>query len=90
MTICNYYRGGTDRISGFVYNTDNKTFKSFIFSASKWLNEDGTYKFGFKTPGDIKYFFQTLRLLNDTLSELQYIGFKEDNNMPLDFGIFTL
>ena len=66
MRIINYYRGSTDKLSGFVYDTDAKTYKEFAIAGKDWTEEyvkNNTYysrhKKNFKIPADIDYFFPT-------------------------------
>lgn len=89
MLICNYYKGCTDKLSGFVYDTSTRTFKSFVLKANEWAI-NGYYKPGVKLPGDIDYFFPTLSSMEMQLERLKDLYFTEDTNMQLDFGKFIL
>ena len=60
MKIINYYRGGTDKLSGFVYDTDTKTYKEFSIKGGLWTkdimkngNMYSVSKPAFKIPADI-------------------------------------
>ena len=90
MLITNYYRGGTDRVSGFVFDTEKKIYKEFVFKGKEWRDRN-TYDFidGFKMYGDLQYFFPTLRDMEHQLVQIRVLNFKEDPSMVLDFGIFT-
>lgn len=104
MIICNYYRGGTDKLSGFVYDTEKKTYKEFTIVGEDWtdtVRKKAPYKYigeriysvhkpGFKVPGDISYFFQTKSDMTDRLETIKQLGFTKDDVMILDFGIFKL
>ena len=97
MTILNYYRGGTDRLTGFLFDTDRKTYRTFMLKAQDWAMEwkEGNKLYsgpkpGWKKPGDSHYWFLNLYQCNEKLHEIQSLGFTEDNTMPLDFGIFVL
>ncbi len=98
MTINNYYRGGTDVVSGFLCDTEKGTFKVYCFSADAWRGpkkvERGYVvtepKEGFSIPGDVSYFFGTLCDMNKKLAEYRSLGFKEDREMKADFGVFTI
>lgn len=95
MLIMNYYRGGTDRVSGFLADTEDKTLKKFEFPSAKWLNYDPktrtcSHKKNFKMPGDIEYHFPTKGDME--LQEIRYanVGFTEDPSIHLNFGAFIL
>lgn len=36
MLITSYYRGGTDKLSGVTFNTDNKTFVLWTLPSEEW------------------------------------------------------
>lgn len=97
MTICNYYRGGTDRLTGFVFNTELKTYKRFQIKTDIWTETyyKDNVEFSrplkeFKTPADIYYYFNTLTECFDKLNEIKELGFAEDETMKLDFGVVVL
>lgn len=103
MVICNYYRGGTDKLSGFVYDTEKKTYKEFVIQGKDWTQEvrnKAPYNYigeniysaapGFVVPGDIDYFFQTKLDMSSRLETIKHLGFTKDDMMVLDFGIFKL
>ena len=97
MLINNYYRGGTDRISGFVYDTEKKTYKNYVMTSDKWTDVKITVggkiiktKKGFKVPVEISYYFSTKQEMEMMLNLLKTLGFREDPAINLDFGIFTL
>lgn len=90
MKICNYFKGGTDKLSGFVYDTETRKYKSFALKAEKWSDGCGYYKTGVKLPGDIDYFFPTFHVMSLQLEKLKDLGFNEDLTMQLNFGAFTL
>lgn len=93
MIITNYYRGSTDRLSGFVFDTDKKTYKEFVIPGKIWTEDKGDKictKDGFDPPGDLQYYFRTLTEMQWKLDDVRKMGFKEDKNMILDFGIFTM
>ena len=96
MLITNYYRGSTDRLSGFTFDTEMKVYKTFVIPAKEWSHEwidknhnlmSGPLK-GFTTPGDVYYYFRTKTELDEKLTQLKRLKFKEDKTMILDFGIF--
>lgn len=96
MLIINYYRGGTDRLSGFIFDTEKKIYKEFCLPADTWSEEytkDNTYysrpKKKFKAPGDISYYFQTKWEMESKMVEIRKLGFKKNDNMVLDFGVCT-
>ena len=94
MLITNYYRGGTERLSGFTFDTEKKTYKSFVIPAKEWSHEWVDNKGNvmsaplknFKTPGDVYYHFGTKAELDEKLSAIKRLKFKEDTTMVLDFG----
>ena len=97
MQILNYYRGSTDRLSGFAFDTEKKAYKEFSLSANDWVTFKrykqhliSEPKEGFKQPCDIGYFFQTRRELDEKLHDLIVLGFKEDESMVLDFGVLKI
>ena len=94
MLITNYYRGGTDLLTGFTFDTDQKTYKTFTLVPQEWAHAwvDGSHiksgpLQGFKAPGDLAYYFQTKHEMASKLNQIITLGFKEDLNMSLDFGI---
>lgn len=95
MLITNYYRGGTERLSGFTFDTEKKTYKSFVIPAKEWshtwVDKRGNIISapldGFTTPGDVYYYFNTKTELDEKLSAIRRLKFKEDTTMVLDFGI---
>ena len=97
MRIINYYRGGTDKLSGFVYDTDTKTYKEFAIAGKDWtenFKKDNTlysrHKKNFKIPADIDYFFPTKGDMTKRLDTIKKLKFKKDNKMILDFGVCIL
>ena len=102
MLISNYYRGGTERLSGFIYDTEKKTYKEYSLKANEWSHEYEREKdcgYGrkvteylsgplpdFKDPADISYYFNTKSEMEIKLHEIQRLGFTEDTTMVLDFG----
>lgn len=84
-----YYLGSTNRISGFAYNTDKKTFKEFVITAKEWLNNRSNFKLPSDEPNGIDYFMPTLSDVDGRRMRLERLGFTRDDNMVLDFGIFT-
>ena len=97
MIICNYYRGGTDKLSGFVYDTEKKTYKEFSIQGKDWTRDfkkdNNIYSVpvsGFNNPGDIDYFFPTKADMTSRLETIKQLGFTRDDVMILDFGIFKL
>ena len=95
MQIFNYYRGATDKLSGFLFDTDTKKYKEVTVKNTEWSHE---YKHkgatlvapieGFTAPGDIAYFFNTKSNLDAQLDKIRKLGFTEDKNIVVDFGIF--
>lgn len=97
MLISNYYRGSTDRLSGFIYDTDKKIFKTYSLKSSDWVDEYqdkgctwSKVKPGWKDPADIDYFFPTKSDVEMRLIRIKQLGFKKDTSMVLDFGLFKL
>ena len=96
MIISNYYRGVSEKITGFVIDTENKTFKKYVLAPTEWSHE---YKVGshicsgplpeFKNCGDIYYYFQTKTEMENWLEKYKKLGFVEDNQLSLDFGTVT-
>ena len=96
MKIVNWYCGGTDRLTGYMFDTESKTYKQFCLKgetwAVSWKQGNNFYsgpKDGFKDPGDLAYYFPTLWECMRKLEELKKLGFTEDNDIVLDFGILT-
>ena len=96
MLISNYYRGGTDKVTGFVADTDRKVFKCYSFRGEEWIDSHITpggvvyeIKEGFRDAGDLGYNFPTKVDMEIKLHDYQHLGFKEDADIVLDFGIFT-
>ncbi len=97
MRIINYYRGSTDKLSGFVYDTETKTYKEFAIAGKNWTEEytkNNTYysrhKKNFKIPADIDYFFPTKTDMTHRLETIKKLKFKKDDKMVLDFGVCIL
>ena len=101
MLITNYYRGCTERLSGFVCDTEKKTYKTFSLKADEWSHEYEVDKYrrgrmvkeevsgplpDYHNPSEISYYFNTKSEMEMKLSDYKYIGFVEDNSMILDFG----
>ena len=93
MQISNYYCGSTDKISGFVYDTEQRTYKEFTVREQEWIQEkpNGLTEIipGFHIPGEIEYFFQTKRDMLFRIDRIKKLGFTEDAEMVLDFGTFN-
>ncbi|ADL36099.1 hypothetical protein bpr_II161 (plasmid) [Butyrivibrio proteoclasticus B316] len=93
MLINTYYKGATDKVTGFVYDTDRKSFKDYSFVSSEWLTIKGREEEAvenFKMCGDMCYFMPTLKVLNQQRNELvNFCSFFEAADMVLDFGAFT-
>lgn len=90
MQICNYFKGATDKLSGFVYDVAAKEYKTFSLKADEWSDGKGYYKPGGKLPGDIDYFFPTYNAMMLQLAKIKDLGFTENKNIQLDFGTFIL
>ena len=97
MLINNCYRGCTDRLSGFTYDTDRKTYKVYSLHGKEWTREEKREralwsfpKDGWREPGDINYCFPTKFDMELHLEIIKELGFAEDKEMALDFGIFKL
>ena len=102
MIINNYYRGATDKVSGFAYDTEAKTYKEFSIQGKDWTREAvGVDEFGrkrscimtkegFRLAGDIACSFQTKWDMEIRLDDIKELGFTEDTAMVLDFGIFKI
>ena len=91
MLISNYYCGTTNKISGFVYDTDRKTYKEYTLSEDEVFNADGKVCHmwhGWKEPADISYAFRTKNDMLNQLSKIKNLGFKENQFMRLDFGLY--
>ena len=101
MLITNYYRGCTDRLSGFVCDTEQKTYKTFDLKAEEWSQEYDVvkYRYGrleeqrvfgpmsnYHDPSIISYYFKTKSEMEIKLNEYKSIGFVENTSMVLDFG----
>lgn len=92
MVITSYYRGSSDRLSGVTFDTEKKTFKTWVLKANEWCHE---YRKGntlyskanddFKAPGDLQYYHQYKSELDTKVVELQRLGFVEDTTMVLTF-----
>ena len=93
MKINNYYCGSTDKVSGFLFDTEKKTYKEYELTADKWREQKGkkiVTKDGFHLPCPINYYFRTkyeMELQRDHIIENQKL--KKDDKMILDFGIMT-
>jgi hypothetical protein len=96
MIISNYYRGGTNRITGFTVDTEKKIYKKFVIKESQWKEKtDDVYHDppkiqGFKMPGPMEYYFPTKTDMEIKLTQYENLGFIENKFMTLDFGIFKL
>lgn len=95
MLIMNFYRGCTDRLSGFVYDTEKKDYKEFSLSGKEWVENymKDDYFFSrakkeYKSPADIEYGFQTKADMEIKLNEIKRLGFKQNKTMSLDFGVY--
>ena len=94
MLISTYYRGETNKVSGFTFDTEEKTYKEYSFKESEWLFEDKNHNMHWKTgfdpdmSADIAYFTPTFGDMQSYLTHIQNKGFIEDKNMILDFGCF--
>ena len=91
MFITNYYRGSTNKLTGFTFDTERKKYKEFVLAPKDWTNTIDYYsikKDGFEMPGDLSYYFPTKSEMSGKLEQLKQLGFVEDQNMILDFGIF--
>ena len=93
MQIATYYRGGTDKITGFVFDTDEHSYKTFYINKDEWT--EYTHRFSchmrkenFKMAGDIEYHMETKGDVDRQLSKIEALGYSVDNTMILDFGIF--
>lgn len=96
MLINNYYRGGTNLLTGFVFNTEEKTYKKYQLKANEWSYEyeKGGYILSapvsdFKVPADISYYFTTKSEMEIQLDKIIILGFTENNSILLDFGCIT-
>lgn len=69
MEICNYFRGATDKVTGFTYDTERKTYTDFVLKSNEWDPKT------IKLPGDVKYFFPTLRDLKNCKKQIIQLGF---------------
>ena len=88
MRIAEYYRGGTDRITGHIFDTEKKTYKRFILKEADWIDKTtDRIKKGFKFEADIEYYRATLSEVENNLSRLISLGFTADNAEKLTFGI---
>ncbi len=97
MVINNYYRGTTDKLTGFVFDTESKTYKEYKLNADQWSKTvKGTREIyvvprdSFVTPGDISYYFRTKEELKRQLEVIKSLGYKTDDGIRLDFGAFVL
>lgn len=95
MTITNFFNGRSS-IFGFTFDTDKKSYKQFKIDNCEWAESNidvavahPIEKQGFTIPGDIRYYIDAKYSLNARLQELRKLGFTEDKNMSLDFGLFT-
>ncbi len=91
LKIANYYRGGTERLSGFIADTDAKTYKSFSLKGDQWrdgkMGVDDRMKKGFGFGADIEYYFPTKTDMECQRTKYELAGFTEDDTKVLDFGI---
>ena len=97
MLINNYFRGSTDKLSGFVYDTEKKTYREYVLKAEVWSEEYwknntlySSPKKKFKDPADISYFFPTKTDMLKRLETIKKLKFKEDVKMILNFGVCRL
>lgn len=91
MKIDNYYYGCTGKLTGFVFDTEKRTYKRYELKSKEWERDCGNKfypQIGFHSPGDIEYYFTALWRCNDRLEEIICLGFEADETMELDFGIF--
>ena len=96
MLITSYYRGGTDKLSGVTFDTDNKTFKTWSLKASEWTHtyrknnsEYSVPNANFKTPGDLSFYHVHMYELQEKINELKNLGFPEDQNLSFSFTANT-
>ena len=92
MIITSYYRGSSDLLSGVTFDTEKKTFKTWVLKAVELSH---TYRKGntlysvpnddFEAPGDIQYYHRYKHELDTKVVELQRLGFVEDTTMVLTF-----
>lgn len=97
MKISVSYRGSSDKLSGFVFDTEKKTYATFVINGKDWTRSEmkktdrGVYMYsypkkGFDTPGDIHFDERTLADVEGYLYQVEKIGFKETDD-AIDFGI---
>ena len=90
MKISVSYRGSSDKLSGFVFDTEKKTYATFVINGKDWTRSEmkktdrGVYMYsypkkGFDTPGDIHFDERTL-------ADVEKLGFKETDD-AIGFGI---
>ena len=93
MQINTYCKSRTDKITGFVFDTEECSYKTFDVNRDDW--EEYSIKFGchikkenFKMAGDIAYRMETIVEVGSQLSKIEALGYSVDDDMVLDFGIF--
>ena len=93
MQIATYCKSKTDKIKGFVFDTEECSYKMFDINSDDWkeyLNKFGCHikKENFKMAGDIVYRMDTIVDVSLQLSKIEALGYSADDTMVLDFGIF--
>jgi len=87
MRILNYYQGETNKLSGFVYDTEARTYKEFSVNGKDWVDTNGMAKGGFFLPENIHYRFGTKWEMESKLADIKLLHFTKDNTMVINFGI---
>jgi hypothetical protein len=82
-------------LSGFAFDTEKKTYKTFKIEKSLWLNMKPcsnlfAAKKNFKMPGALNYELKDIKECNSYMDELEKSGFVTDSRMALDFGTMIL
>ena len=93
MQIATYYKSRTDNITGFVFDTEECSYKMFNVTRDDW--KEYSNKFGchmkkenFKMAGDIAYYMETIVDVSRQLFKIEALGYSADDSVVLDFGIF--
>ena len=89
MIITNFYRGQTNKLSGFTFDTQTATYKYWEVAADKWTITaplgHAFPKDNFALPGHLVYAYGTKYCLLNQLKKLKELGFAEDRTMKLSF-----
>ena len=86
MKISITYWGSTDRLTGILLNTEDRTYTEFSLKGEDWRDYVNRHtKNDFKIPSDLHFDMPTLRKVKEFIPKLKELGFVEVKT-PIDFG----